>query len=52
MSYQEMTNDLGKVDILAELTGQEIMGLALSAPLTCYDVSLKFSHQAVTWIIA
>ena len=39
MSYQEMTSNLGKVDIVAELTGQEIMGLPLSAPLTCYEVS-------------
>ncbi|XP_076467867.1 leucine--tRNA ligase, cytoplasmic-like [Babylonia areolata] len=37
MSYQEMTGELGKMDVLAELTGQDIMGIALKAPLTSYD---------------
>uniref|UniRef100_H2ZCU0 leucine--tRNA ligase n=1 Tax=Ciona savignyi TaxID=51511 RepID=H2ZCU0_CIOSA len=38
MSYQEMTADQGKVDIVAQFTGQDIMGCPLSAPLTEYKV--------------
>ncbi|XP_078481637.1 leucine--tRNA ligase, cytoplasmic [Ciona intestinalis] len=38
MAYQEMTATQGKIDIVAELTGQDVMGLPLSAPLTCYQV--------------
>ena len=44
MSYQEMTSDLGKIDIVAELIGQDIMGQPLSAPFTCYDVSFEFQR--------
>lgn len=38
MSYQGLTATEGKVDIVAELIGQDIMGLALSAPLTSNKV--------------
>jgi leucyl-tRNA synthetase len=38
MSYQGMTTADGEVDVLLELTGQDIMGLPLKAPLTCYDI--------------
>lgn len=37
MAYQGFTQADGKVDILAELTGQDIMGVALKAPLSRYD---------------
>ena len=42
MSYQEMTTEQGKVDIVAEFIGQDIMGHPLSAPLTVYEVRIKF----------
>ncbi|KAK3919230.1 Leucine--tRNA ligase, cytoplasmic [Frankliniella fusca] len=38
MSYQGYTPTEGKVDIVAELVGQDIMGLALNAPLTSNKV--------------
>lgn len=38
MSFQDFTAENGKVDILLELSGQDIMGLPLKAPLTSYDV--------------
>ncbi|ALC38838.1 CG33123 [Drosophila busckii] len=34
MAYQGFTAVEGKVDVLAELTGQQLLGLPLSAPLT------------------
>lgn len=34
MSYQNFTHDWGKVEFLAEITGLEIMGLKLKAPLS------------------
>ncbi|PSN42494.1 Leucine--tRNA ligase [Blattella germanica] len=34
MAYQGFTTEEGKLDIVLELTGQDIMGLALKAPLT------------------
>lgn len=34
MSYQEFFKIEGKIDIVAELVGQDIMGLSLEAPLT------------------
>ncbi|KAK7097865.1 leucine--tRNA ligase, cytoplasmic-like [Littorina saxatilis] len=37
MSYQEMMAENGKFKVLAELTGQDIMGVALKAPLTSYE---------------
>ncbi len=37
MSYQEFTAGEGKVDIVAELTGQDIMGIGLKAPLATFD---------------
>ena len=41
MSYQDMMNEQGKVDVVAVLPGQDIMGKPLQAPLTSY----KVSHQ-------
>lgn len=38
MSYQEMTTGNGRVEIVAELIGQDIMGMALHAPLTSFKV--------------
>ena len=37
MSYQGLTPAEGEVSVLAELTGQDIMGLPLKAPLTAYN---------------
>lgn len=36
MSYQGLTPENGKLNVLAELVGQDIMGVALEAPLTSY----------------
>ncbi|KAL5460341.1 hypothetical protein EMCRGX_G033786 [Ephydatia muelleri] len=38
MAYQEFTKEFGKVNPLFELTGQDLLGLALKAPLSVYDV--------------
>ena len=38
LSYQGFTPEDGKENILAELTGQDILGLALSAPLSANPV--------------
>jgi len=38
MSYQGFTTKEGVVDVLCELTGQDIMGLPLSAPLSFNNV--------------
>eukprot|EP00058_Branchiostoma_floridae_P025970 XP_002611460.1 hypothetical protein BRAFLDRAFT_63907 [Branchiostoma floridae] len=37
MAYQGFTKDDGKYETLVELVGQDIMGVALKAPLTKYD---------------
>lgn len=34
MSYQEFTKENGKYDSLAEVSGEELIGLKLSAPLS------------------
>ncbi|XP_038055725.1 leucine--tRNA ligase, cytoplasmic-like [Patiria miniata] len=36
MSYQGLLKEEGKVTVIAQLVGQDIMGMALSAPLTSY----------------
>lgn len=38
MAYQGITKEEGNVDVLLELVGQDIMGIALNAPLTCHKV--------------
>lgn len=38
MSYQGFTSENGKVSVLMELEGKDILGLPLKAPLTSYDV--------------
>lgn len=38
MSYQGLTKEETKVNVLLELVGQDIMGIALNAPLTCHEV--------------
>ncbi|KAK0056665.1 leucine--tRNA ligase cytoplasmic [Biomphalaria pfeifferi] len=38
MSYQEMTAQNGKTEVLLELIGQDILGCPLEAPLTSYKV--------------
>ncbi|GFS89453.1 leucine--tRNA ligase, cytoplasmic [Nephila pilipes] len=38
MSYQGFTSENGKVSVLMELEGKDILGLPLQAPLTCYDI--------------
>lgn len=37
MSYQELMAENGKVKVLAEFEGQDIMGIPLKAPLTSYS---------------
>ncbi|GFO31815.1 leucine--tRNA ligase, cytoplasmic, partial [Plakobranchus ocellatus] len=37
MSYQDMTPNFGSLNVLAELVGQDIMGVGLEAPLTSYQ---------------
>merc|ERR1719216_747175 len=37
MAYQAFTAGDGEVDVVAEVTGQDIMGAALKAPLAKYD---------------
>ncbi len=37
MSYQEFTAKNGEVDVVCTLTGQDIMGVPLKAPLATYD---------------
>jgi len=37
MSYQGFTAKNGEVDVLAVISGQELMGTALNAPLTSYE---------------
>ncbi|KAL3880632.1 hypothetical protein ACJMK2_032856 [Sinanodonta woodiana] len=37
MSYQGFTKEDGKMNVLMELVGQDIMGVALSGPLMMYD---------------
>ncbi|GIY96883.1 leucine--tRNA ligase, cytoplasmic [Caerostris extrusa] len=38
MSYQGFTTENGKVSVLMELEGKDILGLPLQAPLTSYDI--------------
>ncbi|XP_015605732.1 leucine--tRNA ligase, cytoplasmic [Cephus cinctus] len=38
MSYQGFTKEEGKIDVIATLTGQDILGLPLQAPLTSHKV--------------
>lgn len=35
MAYQGFTKEEGKVDVILRLTGQDIIGVALKAPVTC-----------------
>ena len=44
MSYQDMTTANGKVDVIANLVGQDIMGVAISAPLTSYKVCFMLHY--------
>merc|ERR1719259_222954 len=37
MAYQGFTNQDGHVEVVAELTGQDIMGVPLKAPLASFD---------------
>jgi len=37
MAYQGMTKEDNKVEVLLELVGQDIMGIALNAPLTSHE---------------
>ena len=38
MAYQGLTKEENKVNIVLELVGQDIMGVALNAPLTAHNV--------------
>ena len=37
MAYQGFTSNDGQVEVIAELTGQDIMGVPLHAPLTSFE---------------
>ncbi|XP_018328827.1 leucine--tRNA ligase, cytoplasmic [Agrilus planipennis] len=37
MSYQNFTKTEGQFEVLVEFIGQDIMGVAVKAPLTCYE---------------
>ena len=51
MSYQGFMSEEGKENILVELVGQDILGLALSAPLSHYSTiyTLPMLTIKVTW---
>ncbi len=36
MSYQDMTPENGKVNVVVEVTGQDLLGCRLTAPHTIY----------------
>jgi leucyl-tRNA synthetase len=38
MAYQDFTSEFGKTQVLLRLKGEDLMGVALKAPLTSYDV--------------
>lgn len=38
LSYQGFTSVEGKVDVLAEILGSDLLGIALSAPLTQHKI--------------
>ena len=38
LAFQEMTKEFGKYPCLANVKGQDLIGLPLKAPLTKYDV--------------
>lgn len=38
LSYQNYTNEVGKVDVILELIGEDLLGAKLKAPLTSYEV--------------
>ncbi|XP_014470950.1 PREDICTED: leucine--tRNA ligase, cytoplasmic [Dinoponera quadriceps] len=38
MSYQDFFQEEGKIDVLLKLTGKDLLGLPLEAPLTCNKV--------------
>lgn len=37
MSWQRMTKETGKVDVLAKIIGEDLIGLKLTSPLTSYN---------------
>ncbi|KAH8019654.1 hypothetical protein HPB51_020465 [Rhipicephalus microplus] len=38
MSYQGFTTDNGKIKVLVNIKGQDLIGLGLSSPLTCHKI--------------
>lgn len=38
MAYQDFTSEFGKTDVILRIKGKDLMGVALKAPLTSYDV--------------
>ena len=45
MSFQKLTPENGKVSVEAELTGMDIIGVKLSAPLTQHEVRIFFCQK-------
>jgi leucyl-tRNA synthetase len=48
LAFQEMTKDFGKYPCLHEVKGQELIGLALKAPLTKYDKVYSLPMQTIS----
>jgi leucyl-tRNA synthetase len=48
MAYQELTKEFGKYPILVKVSGQELIGLPLKAPLTSYDTVYALPMQTIT----
>jgi leucyl-tRNA synthetase len=38
MAYQHLSKELGKINCLAKLTGSDILGIPVKAPLSKYPV--------------
>lgn len=47
MSYQEFTEKNGVVNVLAELVGEDIMGLKLKAPLSFNEVVYSLPMMSI-----
>ncbi len=48
MAYQDLTLEFGKYQKLATVTGQELIGLPLKAPLTSYEVVYALPMQTIS----
>ncbi len=48
LAYQEMTKEFGKYPCLANVKGQDLIGLPLKAPLTSYEVVYALPMQTIS----